>query len=155
MFKFDGKELRLCLPLKEDTMLSGVDICDMGKVFPEILRKPDDWNEKVIPICAEKLTVRDYMRTMGDVLKLPVKLETCSVDDWVKNREKTISIARYFGNMLGYFNDYDYYGNESKYSDIFVGKKLAGDKGFHTFKEWMEKNKDDTRWRRTQGAAHQ
>jgi len=155
LVKFNGKELEIKLPLKSTVVLHKLAIEDFGKLIVEIMKKPDQYNEKVIPLYTENMTMRDYMRIMEEELKIPVKYEEVSINDWKKEREQTEVLAKEWAHQWGYFNEFGYYGKEDKYKDLDLGKKIVGEKNLMSWREWLQKNKDDPRWRKTDRAAYQ
>eukprot|EP01089_Gocevia_fonbrunei_P008898 TRINITY_DN206_c0_g1_i1.p1 TRINITY_DN206_c0_g1~~TRINITY_DN206_c0_g1_i1.p1 ORF type:complete len:344 (-),score=70.56 TRINITY_DN206_c0_g1_i1:91-1059(-) len=152
LVKYNGKELMMRLPMKETSKLAGIDIRDYGKVLVEILRRPQEFRDKVVPICSEELTLREYAKVLGEVLGVPVKWETMDKNTWTKEFGKVTPLSNEFWNMFSYIDQYGYCSSQKdKCQETCFAKKIVGDKGLHSFRDWMTANKTDSRWLRTTG----
>eukprot|EP01089_Gocevia_fonbrunei_P018085 TRINITY_DN6041_c0_g1_i1.p1 TRINITY_DN6041_c0_g1~~TRINITY_DN6041_c0_g1_i1.p1 ORF type:complete len:326 (-),score=82.27 TRINITY_DN6041_c0_g1_i1:53-1030(-) len=151
LVKNEGNEMVLRVPLNEDIFVPTVDIGDFGKVLVEVLKDMEKWNGKVIPIAGENLTMKDYARNISEALGIPTRLQGITLDQYRKEHEKDPN-AKIWENMFGWFNNFGVFGGDQKYEDIFMARKIVGEKGLTTFKNWVQTNKTaDPRWLKKTG----
>lgn len=116
------------LPLKEDTFLTAVDIDDIGPAVAEILKRPDEFVGKFLPLIGTHQSVKEFISQFIKITGEHAELAQIDLKEFSKQSPE-------MAQMFGFFEQYTYYGPEV---DLNLGRKFLPKT--KEWKEWLQKN---------------
>eukprot|EP00027_Filamoeba_sp_ATCC50430_P019006 CAMPEP_0168567258 /NCGR_PEP_ID=MMETSP0413-20121227/14904_1 /TAXON_ID=136452 /ORGANISM="Filamoeba nolandi, Strain NC-AS-23-1" /LENGTH=295 /DNA_ID=CAMNT_0008599427 /DNA_START=46 /DNA_END=933 /DNA_ORIENTATION=- len=122
--KDEQGNLVISLPFPEDGMLTGIDVQETGLAVAGILKNPEQWVGKFIPLWGTHAPLSEYLKQFTEVNGKPVKFVQLPSN----------ALGEELGHMFGFFADFYLYGkNQEEYE---IQKKL----GYHakSFAEWLK-----------------
>jgi uncharacterized protein YbjT (DUF2867 family) len=125
-------ELVCSLPISGETILTALDVDEIGSVVLPILKRPEEFQDRFIPIVGDHIPLRDYLEILSVLKKQKVRLEKISREEFAEKVNEEL------GEMLAYFEEYTYYGPLVK--DIGLGKKL--NPNLSSWRQWLEKHRE-------------
>jgi uncharacterized protein YbjT (DUF2867 family) len=125
----EDDELIFSFPISGEAMITAVDIDEIGSVVLPILKKPEEWHDRFIPVVGDHLPLRDYLEILSVIKKQKVRLDKVSREGF-GNEE--------LSEMLAFFEEFHYYGPYEK--EIELGKKL--NPNLSSWRQYLEKNQE-------------
>lgn len=114
-------------------MLSGT-VCNhacimfvAGAVVLNVLRKPDEWNGKIVPMCGSPETMEQYIGTFSKVTGKKAAHHEVPLEEMAKQNEE-------FAHMFGFFQEFGTFAGH----DIGEAPKAAG-RPLTTWEQWLKK----------------
>jgi uncharacterized protein YbjT (DUF2867 family) len=130
----ENNELVCSLPISGNTLLSAFDVDELGSIVLPILKKPEEWKDRFIPIVGDHIPLRDYLDILSVLKKQKVRLEKISREEYsAKTNEEMCE-------MLAYFEEFTYYGPQVK--EIDLGKKL--NPKLSSWRQWLETHQEQS-----------
>ena len=94
------------MPYPETGYLTAFDVADVGPAIATVLKNPEEWVGKFIPLWGTHAPVSEYIKTFSEVTGKPAELNSLPSNAFGPEME----------NMFGWFGEYHYYGPNADYS---------------------------------------
>lgn len=102
--KDEQGNLVVSLPFPETGQLTGIDITETGQAISGILKNPEKWVGKFIPLWGTHAPLSDYLKQFAEVRGKPVKFVQLPSN----------ALGEELGHMFGFFEEYHLFGTNRK-----------------------------------------
>mmetsp|Transcript_13012 Transcript_13012/g.17875 ORF Transcript_13012/g.17875 Transcript_13012/m.17875 type:complete len:294 (+) Transcript_13012:149-1030(+) len=121
--KDDQGNLVFSMPYSETGLLTAFDVADVGPAVANILKNPEEWVGKFIPLYGTHAPVSEYIKTFTEVTGKPAKFNALPSNAFGAEME----------HMFGWFGEFTYYGPNADYS---LQKKV--NPNAKTWADWLK-----------------
>jgi uncharacterized protein YbjT (DUF2867 family) len=127
--KDDKGNFVFTLPSREDAYITAYDVNDTGDAVLTILKHPDEYKDKFVPLAGAHMHPQDFVKAVGKVTGLPTKYVYVPPEQFAKFG---FPGAQELADMFGWFNEFTYFG---PHADLSLGKKA--NPHLKGFEEWL------------------